>query len=119
MKNCFFGVDGTEASADGAPAPAKALEGDSIETELGEAACITERWKRAGIEVESWVVGGRIRRAGIKSQTKSTITSVQTNQLEPRSPPRTASSRGPWLLFSSFGVLNFIQIINFGVCRIS
>ena len=66
MKYCFFGVAGTEANADGAPAPAKALEGDSIETELGEAACITERWKRAGIEVESWVVGGRMRRAGIR-----------------------------------------------------
>lgn len=65
MKNCFFGVDATEANADGAPAPANALEGDSMETELEEAACITERWKRAGIEVESWVVGGRIRRAEI------------------------------------------------------
>lgn len=43
MKNCFFGVDATDANADGAPAPAKALEGDSIETELGEAACMTER----------------------------------------------------------------------------
>lgn len=71
MKNCFFGVDDTEASADGAPAPAKALEGDSIETELEEAACITERWKRAGIEVESWVVGGRIRRAEIRKVKKN------------------------------------------------
>lgn len=53
VKNCFLGVDVTEANADGAPAPAKALEGDSIETEVEETACITERWKRAGIEVES------------------------------------------------------------------
>ena len=58
MKNYFFDVDVTETSADGAPAPAKVLEGDSIETELGEAAFITECWKEAGIEVESWVGGG-------------------------------------------------------------
>ena len=102
VKTCFLGVDATETSADGAPAPAKALEGDSIDTEVEEAACITERWNRAGIEVESWVVEGRIRRA-VKSQKYITVVStVQTYQLEPRSPLRTTSSRGPWLLFSPF-----------------
>ena len=64
MKTCFLGPEAGPAGAEGAPEPANALEGDSIETEVGERACMTARWKRGGMEVESCVVGGRMRRAG-------------------------------------------------------
>ena len=64
MNTCFLGPDAAEVPvAAGAPDPVSATEGDSIETEVLEVFCMTERWKRAGMEVESWFVGGRIRRA--------------------------------------------------------
>jgi hypothetical protein len=64
VKTCFLGPEAAEIlDADGAPDPVSATEGDSIETEVLEVFCMTERWKRAGMEVESWVVEGRIRRA--------------------------------------------------------
>lgn len=64
VKACFLGAEPPEeVDAPGAPAPARAFEGDSIETEVEEVVWITERWKRTGMEVESWVVGGRIRSA--------------------------------------------------------
>lgn len=54
VKDCFLELAALEGPGDaGAPAPAKLLEGDSIDIEVVEVACITERWKRAGIEVES------------------------------------------------------------------
>ena len=51
------------ADAEGAPAFTTAADGGSTETELDDVGCTTERWKRAGIDVESWFVGGRIRTA--------------------------------------------------------
>ena len=35
----------------------------STATLVGERALMTVRWKRAGIELESWFVGGRMRKA--------------------------------------------------------
>ncbi len=80
-------------------------EGDSIVTDVEEVACMTERWKRAGIEVESCVVGGRMRRAVARNVVSTTTTTYEqtmcTNQLAPRLSVATTNSRGPWSLFSS------------------
>jgi len=81
VKTCFLGPVAAAVGAAGAPAPAKALEGDSMEMEVLELACMTERWKRAGMDVESWLVGGRIRRAVTSVSTISykITTLVRTN----------------------------------------
>jgi hypothetical protein len=66
-KTCFFAAAAAEAAeAGGAAPPVGGPVALSTETWFEEVAWITERWKRAGMEDESWFVGGRIRRAGIK-----------------------------------------------------
>jgi len=69
VKTCFLGPEPPDEACGvcGPPAPP---EGVSIETEVEELACMTERWKRAGMDVESCVVGGRIRRAEIHNETQ-------------------------------------------------
>lgn len=104
VKGCFLGPEPVDAAgAEPEPVPVKVAEGDSIVTDVEEVACMTERWKRAGIEVESCVVGGRMRRAAT-GRVVSTTTCGQTactDQLAPRLSATTTNSRGPWSLFSS------------------
>lgn len=69
VKACFLAAElPEEGGAPGAPAPARAFEGVSMAIEVEEVVWITERWKRTGMEVESWVVGGRIRSAATGEQ---------------------------------------------------
>ena len=47
---------------------------------MEEVVWITERWKRTGIEFESWVVGGRIRSAkggkGMNERERKELTNL-------------------------------------------
>jgi len=64
LKVCFLLVEGAAAVADAAtPAPGGADEEPSTETVVADIACITALWNRAGMEVASCAVDGRIRRA--------------------------------------------------------
>ena len=105
VKGCFLGPEPVDAAgAEPEPVPVKVAEGDSIVTDVEEVACMTERWKRAGIEVESCVVGGRMRRAAAGDVVSTTTTYEQkmcTDQLAPRLSVAPTNSRGPWSLFSS------------------
>ena len=75
VKGCFLGPEPVDAAgAEPEPVPVKVAEGDSIVTDVEEVACMTERWKRAGIEVESCVVGGRMRRAAAGDVVSTTTT---------------------------------------------
>ena len=72
VKVCFLAAPPVETA--GAPAFARELETGSIETEVEELAWMTERWKRWGMDWESWLVGGRIRRAARRVRLSSTNT---------------------------------------------
>jgi hypothetical protein len=72
VKTCFLEDERAEDEAAAAAwweggAAAAAPEGEDVlastATLVGEMAVMTVRWKRAGMEVESWFVGGRMRRA--------------------------------------------------------
>lgn len=100
-KTCFLAAEPAAKAAAGEPDPEVALEDDSIVIDVEEVALMTERWNREGIEAESWVVGGRIRRAiGLSAIYPLKDRVIATDQLGPRSPLlRTTTTKGPWLLF--------------------
>lgn len=62
MNVCFLAAAEVEAEGVG-PAPAAAAETGSRVTALEDMGCTMARWKRVGMEWESWVVVGRMRRA--------------------------------------------------------
>lgn len=65
VKACFFPEDAEDGAAAAGLEPTEEGAEDvaSIVTVVEDMALMTVLWKRAGMEVESWLVGGRIRSA--------------------------------------------------------
>lgn len=76
VKICFLPEAADEVDAAAAvlePTDEGVVDTASTDTLVGEMALMTVLWKRAGMEVESWLVGGRIRRAAVTRGERSTL----------------------------------------------